>query len=189
MSVRNVIGSKKFRDLISAEQYEPASEVGRAQVKGGAQVIDICLANPDRDEYQDMERFLAFVAGKVRVPLMVDSTDARVIELALKHSQGKAIVNSINLEDGEERFAAVVPLLRTYGAAVVVGCIDEDKIQGMGVTRDRKLAIAQRSYDLLVGKYGLLPEDIIFDPLVFPEWALGMRTILAPRRRPSKACA
>ena len=164
----NVIGSKKFRDLISAEQYEPASEVGRAQVKGGAQVIDICLANPDRDEYQDMERFLAFVAGKVRVPLMVDSTDARVIELALKHSQGKAIVNSINLEDGEERFAAVVPLLRTYGAAVVVGCIDEDKIQGMGVTRERKLAIAQRSYDLLVDKYGLLPEDIIFDPLVFP---------------------
>ena len=164
----NVIGSKKFRDLISAAQYEQAAEVGRAQVKGGAQVIDICLANPDRDEYQDMERFLAFVAGKVRVPLMADSTDARVLELALKHSQGKAIVNSINLEDGEERFAAVVPLLHTYGAAVVVGCIDEDKIQGMGVTRERKLAIAQRSYDLLVGKYGILPEDIIFDPLVFP---------------------
>jgi 5-methyltetrahydrofolate--homocysteine methyltransferase len=164
----NVIGSKKFRDLISAEQYEQAAEIGRAQVKGGAQVIDICLANPDRDEYQDMERFLAFVAGKVRVPLMVDSTDARVIELALKHSQGKAIVNSINLEDGEERFAAVVPLLRTYGAAVVVGCIDEDKVQGMGVTRERKLAIAQRSYDLLVEKYGIAPEDIIFDPLVFP---------------------
>src|SRR5207245_2311927 len=99
----NVIGSKKFRDLISAGQYEPAAEIGRAQVKGGAQVIDICLANPDRDEYQDMARFLAFVAGKVRVPLMIDSTDARVIELALKHSQGKAIVNSINLEDGEER--------------------------------------------------------------------------------------
>ncbi|MBM3224070.1 MAG: methionine synthase [Candidatus Tectomicrobia bacterium] len=164
----NVIGSKRFRDLISEGQYESAAEVGRAQVKGGAQVIDICLANPDRDEYQDMERFLAFVAGKVRVPLMIDSTDARVLELALKHSQGKAIVNSINLEDGEERFAAVVPLLRTYGAAVVVGCIDEDKVQGMGVTRERKLAIAQRSYDLLVEKYGIPPEDIIFDPLVFP---------------------
>ena len=95
--------------MISAEQYEQAAEIGRAQVKGGAQVIDICLANPDRDEYRDMERFLAFVAGKVRVPLMVDSTDARVIELALKHSQGKAIVNSINLEDGEERFAAGAP--------------------------------------------------------------------------------
>ncbi|MGE3535940.1 MAG: methionine synthase [Candidatus Tectimicrobiota bacterium] len=164
----NVIGSKKFRDLISAEQYEQAAEVGRAQVKGGAQVIDICLANPDRDEYQDMERFLAFIAGKVRVPLMIDSTDARVIELALKHSQGKAIVNSINLEDGEERFAAVVPLLQTYGAAVVVGCIDEDPVQGMGVTRERKLAIAQRAYDLLTGHYGLPPEDLIFDPLVFP---------------------
>jgi 5-methyltetrahydrofolate--homocysteine methyltransferase len=164
----NVIGSKRFRDLISAEQYEQAAEIGRAQVKGGAQVIDLCLANPDRDEYQDMERFLRFIAGKVRVPLMVDSTDARVIALALKHSQGKAIVNSINLEDGEERFEAVVPLLRTYGAAVVVGCIDEDKIQGMGVTRERKLSIAQRSYDLLTGKYGLPPEDIIFDPLVFP---------------------
>lgn len=164
----NVIGSKKFRDLVSAEQYEQAAEVGRAQVKGGAQVIDICLANPDRDEYQDMERFLAFIAGKVRVPLMIDSTDARVIELALKHSQGKAIVNSINLEDGEERFETVVPLLQTYGAAVVVGCIDEDPVQGMGVTRERKLAIAQRSYDLLTGKYGLPPEDVIFDPLVFP---------------------
>ncbi len=164
----NVIGSKKFRDLISAGQYEPAAEIGRAQVKGGAQVIDICLANPDRDEYQDMARFLAFVAGKVRVPLMIDSTDARVIELALKHSQGKAIVNSINLEDGEERFAAVVPLLHTYGAAVVVGCIDEDPVQGMGVTHERKLAIAQRSYALLVEKYHLPPEDIIFDPLVFP---------------------
>lgn len=164
----NVIGSKRFRDLINAGQYEQAAEIGRAQVKSGAQVIDICLANPDRDEYQDMERFLAFVAGKVRVPLMIDSTDPRVIELALKHAQGKAIVNSINLEDGEERFAAVVPLLHTYGAAVVVGCIDEDPVQGMGVTRERKLAIAQRAYHLLVEKYRVQPEDIIFDPLVFP---------------------
>jgi 5-methyltetrahydrofolate--homocysteine methyltransferase len=164
----NVIGSKKFRDLVDAEQYEQAAEVGRAQAKSGAQVIDICLANPDRDEYADMTRFLPFVAGKIRVPLMIDSTDARVIELALKHSQGKAIINSVNLEDDEERFAAVLPLAKTYGAAVVVGCIDEDPVQGMGVTRERKLAIAQRSYDLLVNKYGILPEDIIFDPLVFP---------------------
>jgi 5-methyltetrahydrofolate--homocysteine methyltransferase len=164
----NVIGSKKFRDLISAEQYEPAADIGRAQVKSGAQVVDICLANPDRDEYRDMERFLAFVAGKVRVPLMIDSTDARVIELALKHSQGKAIINSINLEDGEERFHTVVPLLHTYGAAVVVGCIDEDPVQGMAVSRERKLAVAQRSYELLTQKYGVAPQDIIFDPLVFP---------------------
>ncbi len=164
----NVIGSKRFRDLISAGEFERAADVGRAQIKGGAQVLDICLANPDRDEYADMQHFLKFVAGKVRVPLMVDSTEAQVVELALKHSPGKAIVNSINLEDGEERFAAIVPLLHTYGAAVVVGCIDEDPVQGMGVSRDRKLAIAQRAYDLLTGKYGLAPHDIIFDPLVFP---------------------
>jgi 5-methyltetrahydrofolate--homocysteine methyltransferase len=164
----NVIGSKKFRDLIENVQYEQAAEIGRAQVKNAAQVIDICLANPDRDEYSDMERFLPFMAGKIRAPLMIDSTDARVIELALKHSQGKAIINSINLEDGEERFAAVIPLLHTYGAAVVVGCIDEDPEQGMGVSRERKLAIAQRSYELLVNKYGVQPQDIIFDPLVFP---------------------
>ena len=146
----NVIGSKKFRDLISRGAYEQAAEIGRAQVKNGAQVLDICLANPDRDEYTDMQRFLPFMAGKTRAPLMIDSTDARVIELALTHCQGKAIINSINLEDGEERFTAVVPLLHTYGAAVVVGCIDEDPEQGMGVTRERKLAIARRAYDLLV---------------------------------------
>ncbi len=99
---------------------------------------------------------------------MIDSTDADVIELALRHCQGKAIVNSINLEDGEERFAAVVPLLTAYGAAVVVGCIDEDKQQGMAVSRQRKLAVAERSYDLLTGQYGLAPGDLIFDPLVFP---------------------
>ena len=164
----NVIGSKKFRDLVAGEQYEQAAELGRAQAKNGAQVIDICLANPDRDEFEDMDRFLPFLSGKIRVPLMIDSTDSRVIELALKYSQGKAIINSINLEDGEERFEAVVPLIKTYGAAVVVGCIDEDPDQGMGVTRERKLAIAQRSYELLTTKYGLPPVDIIFDPLVFP---------------------
>ena len=164
----NVIGSKKFRDLIADNQYEQAAEVGRAQAKNGAQVIDICLANPDRDEYADTDRFLPFLSGKIRVPLMVDSTDAAVIELALKYSQGKAIINSINLEDGEERFEAVMPLVKTYGASVIVGCIDEDPDQGMGVTRERKLEIAQRSYELLTTKYGLPPEDIIFDPLVFP---------------------
>ncbi|MDH3600745.1 MAG: dihydropteroate synthase, partial [Candidatus Tectomicrobia bacterium] len=164
----NVIGSKKFRDLIADEEFEQASEIGRAQAKNGAQVIDICLANPDRDEYADIDRFLPFLSGKIRVPLMIDSTDSRVIDLALKYSQGKAIINSINLEDGEERFESVVPLIKTYGAAVIVGCIDEDPEQGMGVTRERKLAIAKRSYELLTTKYGLPPEDIIFDPLVFP---------------------
>ena len=94
--------------------------------------------------------------------------DAAVIELALRHCQGKAIVNSINLEDGEERFEKVCPLLHRYGGAVVVGCIDEDKQQGMAVTRERKLAIAERSYALLTEKYGVPARDLIFDPLVFP---------------------
>jgi 5-methyltetrahydrofolate--homocysteine methyltransferase len=161
----NVIGSRKFKELIVAEKWEDASEVARAQVKRGAQVIDICLANPDRDEFRDMERFLADVVRKVRVPLMIDSTDDKVIERALTYCQGKAIINSINLEDGEERFHKVVPLARRYGAAVVVGCIDEP---GMAVTRARKLAVAERSHQLLTEKYGVPEEDLYFDPLVFP---------------------
>src|SRR6185369_14576574 len=124
------------------DRFEDAAEVGRAQVKSAAQVLDVCLANPDRDEAADMDRFMAQLTRKVKVPLMIDSTDAAVLELALTHCQGKAIVNSINLEDGEERFEKVVPLLKTYGGAVVVGCIDENKQQGMAVTRARKLAIA-----------------------------------------------
>jgi 5-methyltetrahydrofolate--homocysteine methyltransferase len=164
----NVIGSRRFKELIVAEQFEDAAEIGRAQVKNSAQVLDICLANPDRDEVGDMDRFMAQITRKVKVPLMIDSTDARVIEVALRHCQGKSIVNSINLEDGEERFEKVVPLLRTYGGAVVVGCIDEDKRQGMAVTRERKLAIAERCHDLLTGQYGLPARDLIFDALVFP---------------------
>ena len=164
----NVIGSRRFKELIVEEKFEEASEIGRAQVKGGAQVLDVCLANPDRDEAADVDRFMDFVTRKVKAPLMIDSTDARVLELALRKCQGKALVNSINLEDGEERFERVVPLLRTYGGAVVVGCIDEDKQQGMAVTRQRKLAIAERSHELLTGKYGLPERDLIFDPLVFP---------------------
>src|SRR5215475_7658711 len=151
----NVIGSRRFKELIVAEQFEEAAEIGRAQVKNGAQVLDVCLANPDRDEAADMDRFMAQITRKVKVPLMIDSTDARVIEAALRHCQGKSIVNSINLEDGEERFEKIVPLLRAYGGAVVVGCIDEDKRQGMAVTRARKLAIAERSHALLTEKYGL----------------------------------
>jgi 5-methyltetrahydrofolate--homocysteine methyltransferase len=161
----NVIGSKKFKELIVAGQVEDASEVARAQVKRGAQVIDICLANPDREELEDMRRFLEVVVKKVRVPLMIDSTDERVIAMALTYSQGKAIINSVNLEDGEERFEKVVPLARQYGAALVVGCIDEP---GMAVTRQRKLEVAQRSFELLTKKYGMKAEDLYFDPLVFP---------------------
>ncbi|MDN4074989.1 methionine synthase [Fictibacillus terranigra] len=161
----NVIGSRKFKRLIAEGKFEEASEIARAQVKGGAHVIDICLADPDRDELQDMESFMKEVVKKVKVPLVIDSTDEQVIEKALTYSQGKVIINSINLEDGEERFEKVVPLVHQYGAAVVVGTIDE---KGMGVTAERKLEIAKRSYNLLVHKYKVSPKDLIFDPLVFP---------------------
>jgi 5-methyltetrahydrofolate--homocysteine methyltransferase len=164
----NVIGSRKFKELIIAGAFEEGAEIGRRQVRGGAQIVDVCLADPDRDEMADMTRFLEILVRKIKVPLMIDSTDSRVIEEALKRSQGKTIINSINLEDGEERFERVVPLLKRYGAAVVVGCIDEDPVQGMAVTRKRKLEVAKRSYDLLTRKYGVPAEDLIFDPLVFP---------------------
>ncbi|WP_067933887.1 methionine synthase [Alicyclobacillus kakegawensis] len=161
----NVIGSRKFRRLIADGQYEAAAEIARAQVKSGAQVIDICLADPDRDEAADMAAFLPHAVRKVKVPLMIDSTDAEVVELGLKHSQGKAIINSTNLEDGEPRLARFAELARRYGAALVVGTIDET---GMAVSRERKLEIAKREVDLLVNKYGLAPSDIIIDPLTFP---------------------
>jgi 5-methyltetrahydrofolate--homocysteine methyltransferase len=164
----NVIGSRKFKRLIVEDKFEEASEIARAQVKKGADIVDVCLANPDRDELADMEEFLGHVINKVKAPLMIDSTQADVIERALTWCQGKAIINSINLEDGEERFEQIVPMARRFGAAFVVGCIDEDKEAGMAVSRERKLAVARRSHDLLVHKYGVPPEDIIFDPLVFP---------------------
>jgi len=164
----NVIGSRKFKELVVADRFDDAAEVGRAQVRASAQVLDVCLANPDRDEAADMDRFMRELTRRVKVPLMIDSTDAAVLELALRHCQGKAIVNSINLEDGEERFEHVAPMLRRYGAAVVVGCIDENKQQGMAVSRERKLAVAERSYELLTRKYDIPARDLIFDPLVFP---------------------
>ncbi|UII58182.1 methionine synthase (plasmid) [Cytobacillus spongiae] len=161
----NVIGSRKFKRLIAEGKMEEASEIARAQVKNGAQIIDICLADPDREEDADMNVFIQEVVKKVKVPLIIDSTDENVMETALKHIQGKAIINSINLEDGEERFEKVTKLMKEYGAAVVVGTIDE---KGMGVSVERKVEIAHRSHKLLTEKYGISSEDIIFDPLVFP---------------------
>jgi len=164
----NSLGSRRFKRLIAEEQFEQASEIARKQVKGGAQIIDVCLQNPDRDEAADMRRFLDQVVNKIKAPLMIDSTDPEVIEEALTYCQGKAIINSINLEDGLERFRRIVPMARRYGAALVVGCIDEDQNQGMGVTRARKLDIARRSHGILTNDFGVEPGDIIFDPLVFP---------------------
>jgi 5-methyltetrahydrofolate--homocysteine methyltransferase len=164
----NVLGSRKFKRLIAQGKLEEAAEIGRLQVRRGAHVLDVCLQDPDRNEIADLTGFLELEVKKVKVPLMIDSTDAVAIEEALKRAPGKSIINSVNLEDGEERFQRVVPLARRYGAALVVGCIDEDKQQAQAITRARKLAIAERSFKLLTEGYGVEPEDIIFDPLVFP---------------------
>ena len=164
----NVLGSRRFKRLISGDRFEEAAEVGRRQVRNGAHVLDVCLQDPDRDETEDVIKFLDQLNRRVKAPIMVDSTDAAVIEESLKRLQGKSIINSINLEDGEERFQRVVPLARRYGAALVVGCIDDDPDQAQAITRERKLEIAQRSHRLLTEKYGVSAEDIIFDPLVFP---------------------
>ena len=164
----NVVGSRRFRRLISEEKFETASEIGRAQVKGGAQVIDVNLENPDRDELTDIDAFYSLLIRKVKVPLMIDSTDAEAVERALTYCQGKAVVNSINFEDGEQRFDRVVPLLCRYGAAVVVGAIDEDPEQAQAITRERKVSIALRAHALLTGKWRFPEQDIVFDPLVFP---------------------
>ncbi|MFQ5719716.1 MAG: methionine synthase [Acidobacteriota bacterium] len=164
----NVIGSRRFRDLIGAGKFEEGAEIARRQVKNGAQIVDVCLADPDADERGNIERFLDRLIRVVKVPLMIDSTDVAVIRAALPWCQGKTVINSINLEDGEARFEGLVPLGRAYGAAFVVGCIDEDPEQGMAVTRERKLEVALRSHELLTTRYGVATEDILFDPLVFP---------------------
>lgn len=164
----NVIGSRKFKQLIHQGAFEQAADIGRAQVAKGAHILDVCLADPDRNEAEDMQHLIRALVRAVRVPLMIDSTDRTVIETALKLVPGKPIINSVNLEDGEARFHQVVPLARSYGAALVVGCIDEDPVQGMALTAERKLAIARRSHALLTEKYGVPETDLIFDALVFP---------------------
>jgi 5-methyltetrahydrofolate--homocysteine methyltransferase len=164
----NVLGSRKFKRLIAEGKFEEAAEDGRAQVRKGAAIVDVCLQDPDREEMDDVTTFLDILVKKIKVPVMVDSTDAVVVEACLKRLQGKSIINSINLEDGEEKFEVVTPLMRRFGAAAVVGCIDDDPEQAQAITRERKLEVAQRSHDLLTTKYGIPAEDIIFDPLVFP---------------------
>jgi 5-methyltetrahydrofolate--homocysteine methyltransferase len=164
----NVIGSRLFKNLVAAEKWEESSEIARRQVRGGAHIVDVCLQSTEREEKKDIPPFYEKLIRKVKAPVMIDTTDPSAVELALTYCQGKAIINSINLEDGEEKFERVVPLAHDYGAAVVVGCIDEDKLQAQAFTRERKREIAKRSYKLLTEKYGMAPEDIVFDPLVFP---------------------
>ena len=164
----NVIGSRLFKNLVSEEKWEEASEIARRQVKGGAQIVDVCLQSTERDERKDIPDFYEKLIRKIKTPIMVDTTDPAAVAQSLTFCQGKAIINSINLEDGEEKFEKIVPLAHDFGAAVVVGCIDEDPVQAQAFTRERKLEIALRSYELLTKKYQIPPEDVIFDPLVFP---------------------
>ena len=164
----NVIGSRKFKRLIEEEKFELAAEIGKEQVQRGAHVVDLCTANPDREELSDFLAVLKPLVRKIRAPIMIDTTDERVVEVALQSIGGKAAINSINFEDGEQRLEKVCPVARRFGASVVFGLIDEDKQAGMAVTLDRKLAIADRAYKTLTEKWGFDPGEIIFDPLVFP---------------------
>ncbi|MGO9256383.1 MAG: methionine synthase [Bryobacteraceae bacterium] len=164
----NVIGSRLFKNMVAAEKWEEATEIARWQVKNGAHIVDVCLQSADRDEIADIQPFYEKLVRKIKAPLMIDTTDPKAVELSLTYCQGKSIINSVNLEDGEEKFERICPIAKRYGAALVVGAIDEDKLQAQAFTRERKLAVAERSYGLLTEKYGIAPEDIIIDPLVFP---------------------
>ena len=160
----NTNGSKKFRDLLLAEDWDAAVSMAKEQVKEGSHMLDLCVAYVGRDEVRDMREVISRMNTAVTVPLVIDSTEYPVIEEALKHYAGRAIVNSINLEDGEERIAHVLPLCKKYGAAVIALTIDED---GMAKTREKKFEIAERIIDISVNKYGMREEDIIFDTLTF----------------------
>lgn len=164
----NVIGSRLFKDLMNAEKWDEATDIAKRQVKNGAHIIDVCLQSTDREEIPDIDPFYSQLIKKIKAPIMIDTTDPKAIEGALTYCQGKSIINSINLEDGEEKFERVCPLIKKYGAAVVVGCIDEDPVQAQAFTRERKCEIAKRSHELLTKKYGIPEEDILFDSLVFP---------------------
>ena len=160
----NANGSKQFRELLALEDWEGIVAMGRGAVREGAHMVDVCAAYVGRDEARDMKEIIARFNTQVTLPLVIDSTEAPVIEEALQLIAGKAVVNSINMEDGEERIRKVVPLCRKFGAAVIALTIDE---QGMAKTADRKVAIAKIIYDLAVNRYGMKPHDLIFDTLTF----------------------
>jgi len=161
----NSQGSRKVKRLLLADDYEGILEVARDQAESGAHVLDVCVALTERgDEAEQMARVTKLLSMSVESPLMVDSTEASVIEAALQHIPGRAIINSINMENGRERIERVVPLAITHGAALVALTIDE---VGMARTRQRKLEVARRIHDIVVGEYGLQPTDLIFDALTF----------------------
>ena len=169
----NVTGSRKFLRLIQEENYEAAIEVAREQVEGGAQIIDVNMDEGMLDGVAAMTRFLNLMAAEpdiARIPVMIDSSKWEILEAGLKVVQGKAVVNSISLKEGEENFIAQAKKIKRYGAAVIVMAFDE---KGQADTYERRIEICERSYRVLVDKVNFNPEDIIFDPNIFPV-ATGM---------------
>ena len=169
----NVTGSRKFLRLINEEKYEEAVEVARHQVEGGAQIIDVNMDEGMLDGVYAMTTFLNLVAAEpdiARVPVMIDSSKWEIIEAGLKVVQGKSVVNSISLKEGEGEFIRQAKLIKRYGAAVVVMAFDEE---GQADSYQRRINICKRSYDILVNKVDFLAQDIIFDPNIFPV-ATGM---------------
>jgi 5-methyltetrahydrofolate--homocysteine methyltransferase len=161
----NTQGSRKVKKLVLDDQIEDLIPIARGQVEGGAHVLDLCVALTERtDEASQMRRLVKKLALSVEAPLCIDSTEANVIDEALKAYPGSAIVNSINLENGRERIDAVMPLVKRYGAAVIALTIDE---QGMAKTAARKLEVARRIHDIVTGEFGLPSELLIFDDLTF----------------------
>ncbi len=162
----NVMGSKKFARLIKEEQYEEALSVAREQVEGGAQVLDVCMDEAMIDAESAMKRFLNYISSEpdiARLPIMIDSSKWSVIEAGLKCTQGKSIVNSISLKEGEEIFKERARKIRQYGAAVIVMAFDE---RGQADTFEKKIEICNRAYRILTEEVGFSPTDIIFDPNV-----------------------
>ncbi len=169
----NVAGSKKFLRLIKEEKYEEALDIARDQVENGSQIIDINMDDGLIDGKEAMVKFLRLIAAEpdiARVPIMVDSSKWEILEAGLKNIQGKAIVNSISLKEGEETFLAQAKKIKQLGAAMIVMAFDE---VGQADSYERRIEICKRSYDLLVDEVGFPAEDIIFDPNIFPV-ATGM---------------
>jgi len=169
----NVTGSRKFLRLIKEEKYDKALDIARAQVEGGAQIIDVNMDEGMLDGVYAMTKFLNLIAAEpdiARVPVMIDSSKWEIIEAGLKVIQGKGVVNSISLKEGESTFIHQAKLIKRYGAAVIVMAFDEN---GQADTYERRIEICKRSYDILVHKVGFPAEDIIFDPNIFPV-ATGM---------------
>ncbi len=172
----NASGSKKFKQLLEAEDWDGIIALARDQMRhDGANVLDLNVDYAGRDNAKDMAEIVKRVVRQVDAPLMLDSTQLKTLEAGLKHAPGKCIINSANFEDGEHKFDEICRLAKTYGAGLVIGSIDEDKEASMARTRERKLAIARRGYERATSVHGLKAEDLIFDPLVLPV-STGMET-------------